>query len=608
MGPDDDLRVETARLRARLDLLVERTRRLQRLTAHLSTALRMAEVAAIVTGESASALDSATAGLWRVDAAAGELVLIGSHNYPEATRALVERIPIAGSAAVAEAARTRAPIWLSTRADYEARYPGSETRTREVQPGATFATAALPIVLDEQVLGAIALTFAGERTFDDDERAYLSYLAIHCAQAFDRARLYEAETVAHHAAESARNRALFLAQASALLGSSLDYEQTLRNVAALAVPRMADWCGVELVDATGVGQQVAVAHVDPAKVELAHEIRRRYPPDRNRATGVPNILRTGVSELYAEIPDEMLVASAQDPEHLRITRELGLSSAMVIPIKDRGKTLGAISFVLSDQRRYTPDDVVMGEALGERAGAAIANAKLYDEATSAVRLRDEFLLIAGHELRTPLAALMLHHQSLAQAADTMPISKVRDKAKKLVQQSDRLSHLVDELLDVSRITAGQVTLALEELDLAKLVEEIVERMTEDSQRRSTVRVVGESAIGHWDRGRLDQVVTNLVANAFKYGSGQQIDVRVSREDSHAVLSVRDRGIGIAEADHKRIFDRFERAVSPRNFGGLGLGLWIVNQLVEAHKGTISVASTPGQGSTFTVRLPVTPRT
>ncbi len=509
-----------------------------------------------------------------------------------------------GTAAVAEAARTGSAIWLSTRADYEARYPGSESRMRELGPAALFATAALPIVLHDQVLGAIALTFTGERPFDEEERAYLSYLAVHCAQAFDRARLYEAETLAREQAEAARNRAVFLAQASALLGTSLDYEQTLRNVAALAVPKMADWCGVDLLDATGISQQVAVAHVDPAKVEYAHELRRRYPPDPNAATGVPNILRTGVSELYAEIPDALLVATAIDAEHLRITRELGLRSAMAVPITDRGRTLGVISFILTDDRRYTPDDLIMGEALGERAGAAIANAKLYDEATSAIRLRDEFLLIAGHELRTPLAALMLHHQSLAQAADSMPISKVRDKAKKLVAQSDRLARLVEELLDVSRITAGQVRLATEELDLAKLVEEIVERMTEDPQRRSTVRMIGESAIGHWDRGRLDQVVTNLVANAFKYGSGEQVDVQVSREDAHAVLTVRDRGIGIPEADQKRIFDRFERAVSARHFGGLGLGLWIVHQLVTAHRGEISVASTPGQGSTFTVRLPL----
>ncbi|MBA3451551.1 MAG: GAF domain-containing protein, partial [Deltaproteobacteria bacterium] len=275
MAADVDLTAENARLRGRLELLVERARRLQRLTAHLSTALRMTDIASIVVSESAAALESNSAGLWRVDAAAGELVLLGSHNYPDGALALVNRIPLAATAPVADAARTGTPIWLSSRAEYEARYPISEGRTRNLAPAPTYATASLPIVLDGRVLGAIALTFLGDRPFDEEERAYLMYLAVHCAQAFDRARLYEGETAARYQAEAAKNRALFLAQASALLGSSLDYEQTLRNVAALAVPTLADWCAVELVDAKGVNQQVAVAHVDPAKVEFAHELRRR---------------------------------------------------------------------------------------------------------------------------------------------------------------------------------------------------------------------------------------------------------------------------------------------------------------------------------------------
>ncbi len=588
----------------RLNQLLERTRRLQEVTAHLSTALRVTDVADIVLRESATALGANSAAVWRIETSTSDLVLLGARNFNDAALALAQRISPSSPLVAAECARTGEPILLSSRADYVRRYAGAEERIRTMAPSAAFATAALPIRLDRSVLGVIALTFAGEREFDDDERAYLVHLAVHTAQGFERARLYEAETQGRKDAETARNRALFLARASELLGSSLDFEQTLRNVAALAVPGMADWCGVELVDDEGVSQQVAVAHVDPDKVQFAHDLRKRYPPDPNAATGTPNILRTGVSELYAEIPDDLLVASAIDDEHLRIIRTLGLSSAMAVPIKDRGRTVGVISFIYSDARRYTPDDVVMGEQLGERAGAAIANGKLYDQATSAIRLRDEFLLIAGHELRTPLAALMLHHQSLALAPDTMPISKVRERAKKLVIQSDRLARLIEELLDVSRITAGRVTLVREELDLARLVEDIVERMTEDPARKSTVRVVAESAIGTWDRGRIDQVVTNLVANAFKYGGGEQIDVRVDREAAHAVLSVRDRGIGISAVDQARIFERFERAVSPRNFGGLGLGLWITRQLVEAHGGTISVESTPGQGSTFTVLLPL----
>jgi signal transduction histidine kinase len=599
------LHAQIAWLRERMELLLDRTTRIQRLTVHLSTALRMDEVAQTVIDESAAALGAHSAGLWTLDPTTRELVLLRSIHYPEAVLATVRRIPIAASIPVADAARTGEPIWLSSRADYEARYPVSEGRSRGAAPGPSYSTASLPIIVSGRVLGTLALTFIGDRAFDADERSYLMYLAVHCAQAFDRARLYEAETTARRQAEAAQNRASFLARASELLGSSLDYQQTLRNVATLAVPGIGDWCGVELVDDKGIAQQVAVAHIDPAKVELAHVLREKYPVDPSAATGVPNILRTGKSELYAEIPDELLVAGSIDAEHLRITRALGLTSAMAVPIKDRGLTIGAISFVLSDERRYTKDDLQMAEQLGERAGAAIANAKLDDEATRAIRLRDEFLLIAGHELRTPLAAITLHHQALARTPDSTPISKIRDKGVRLVSQSDRLEKLIEELLDVSRISAGRLTLARETVDLSLLVHTIVERMRDDAERnRSTLRLTTERAIGHLDRGRIDQIVTNIVSNAIKYGGGQPIDVQLARDGEQAVLTVRDRGIGIAPDDQVRIFERFERAVSARNFGGLGLGLWIVRQLVEAHDGTISVESVKDEGSTFVVRLPL----
>ncbi|MDB4961337.1 MAG: Sensory box histidine kinase [Myxococcales bacterium] len=589
-----------------MELMVDRTTRIQRLTVHLSTALRMEEVAQTVIDESATALGAHSAALWSFDHTAGELVLLRANNYPEVALATVRRIPIAAAIPVAEAARTGEPIWLSSRTDYEARYPVSEGRARGIAPGPTYSIASLPIVVSGRVLGVLALTFIGDRAFDADERSYLMYLAVHCAQAFDRARLHEAEMTARRQAESAQVRATFLARASELLGSSLDYQQTLRNVAALAVPGIGDWCGVELVDDKGVPQQVAVAHIDPAKIELAHALRHKYPVDPAAPSGVPNILRTGKSELYPEIPDALLVASAIDDEHLRITRALGLTSAMAVPVKDRGTTIGAISFILTDERRYTPDDLQMAEQLGERAGAAIANAKLYDEATRAIRLRDEFLLIAGHELRTPLAAITLHHQALARTPDSTPISKIRDKGVRLVSQSDRLEKLIEELLDVSRISAGRLTLTRETVDLALLVHTIVERMRDDADRnRSTVQLTTERAIGFWDRSRVDQIVTNLISNAIKYGGGQPIDVKLAREDDEAVLTVRDRGIGIAPADQARIFERFERAVSARNFGGLGLGLWIVRQLVESHGGTIAVESVKDEGSTFVVRLPLT---
>lgn len=607
-----ELRAENERLRQRAAMIARRAAGLASVISRLASAVRTADVAEIIVEAGNTALEAHSGGLWRISDDRTSLVLARSTNYPPEALERVRTLPLRAGIPIADAVLAKQPVWLASRAEYERRYPASEARTREVSP-IEYATAALPIMLDDEVLGVLALTFAEVRQFDADERSFLMFLVSHCAHGFERARLYESELEARRcaehaqeAAEVAQARATFIAQASAALGSSLDYEDTLRNVAALAVPRMADWCGVELGEIPEQARQVAVAHVDPAKVQLAQDLRTKYPPDFAATTGWPQVMRTGVSEIYPEIPQALLIAGAQDEEHLRIIRELGLVSAMVVPIKDRGRTVGVLSFVISHSaRRYTPDDVLMAEQLAERAGAAIANATLYDQAVKAIRLRDEFLLIAGHELRTPLAAMSLHHESLLAARPEMPITKVKERAAKLVEQSNRMSRLIDELLDVSRISAGRLTLERTDVDLGELVSECADRMREDLLRaRCELRVAATPVVGHWDRGRLDQVVTNLLSNASKYGKGHPIEVAVTHDAGGAQLTVRDHGIGIAAADQARIFERFERAVPVRNFGGLGLGLWIVRQLVEAHGGTISVASVPGDGATFCVRLPL----
>jgi signal transduction histidine kinase len=607
---DADERMSTAEATspaARLDRLLEQTTRLHRLTAHLSTALHLSDVAEVVVDEGTTALDALSGALWTLDTAAEQLVLVRAKGYPDEALASVRRLPLDPRIPVADAVVRREPVWLSSRAEYEARYGESASRTEEMM-NRPYSVAALPIVLREEVLGVLTLVFTTERPFDEDDRRFLTVLALHCAQGFERARAYAAERDARHAAEVARERAVFLARASALLASSLDYEETLRNVAALAVPKIGDWCGVELVGEDGVGAQVAVAHVDPAKVEYARELRRRYPPDRDSPTGAPNVLRTGVSEMYPEIPDEILVATARDEEHLRIARELGLRSVMIVPIKDRESVLGAISFVAAESgRRYTEDDLLMAEQLAERAGAAIANARLYETARAAIRVRDEFMLIAGHELRTPIAALVLHHDSLLATRDGTPLDKIRERAGKLRTQTERLARLVEDLLDVSRISAGRLVLEREEIDLGALARETAERMHDEFERARTPLHLDVAEVrGSWDRARLDQVLTNLLGNAVKYGKGSPVELRVQRDGESARIAVADQGIGVAPEDQLRIFKRFERAVSPRKFGGLGLGLWITSQLVEAHGGTIEVVSEPGAGATFVVVLPLAP--
>ena len=193
--------------------------------------------------------------------------------------------------------------------------------------------------------------------------------------------------------KDAELRERFLAEAGQLLASSLDYGQTLERVARMVVPRLADWCGIDMLDDEGGIQQVAVAHVDPAKVELAHELRQRYPPDMDAPNGVPAILRGGPAELYAEIPDELLVAGAQDEEHLRVIREVGLKSAMAVPMRIGDVTLGAISLVTAESgRRYDEDDLLFAQDLALRAATAVQNSRLFEEQQRVARTLQASLL------------------------------------------------------------------------------------------------------------------------------------------------------------------------------------------------------------------------
>jgi len=227
-------------------------------------------------------------------------------------------------------------------------------------------------------------------------------------------------------------------------------------------------------------------------------------------------------------------------------------------------------------------------------------------AEEAIHARDEFLSIASHELRTPLTSLLLATQQVANAArdGRLPATTLR-ALETPRRQAERLVRLVDALLDVSSIQAGRLRLEVEAVDLEGVVREVLGRFRQElANAHSEVTVHVHGAVGGvWDRSRIDQVVTNLISNAIKYGRGGGIDIRLTGTDDEVRLVVQDRGIGIAPEQTGRLFQRFERAVSSRQYGGLGLGLFIVRQIVEMHGGNVRVESEPGVGSTFTVTLP-----
>jgi PAS domain S-box-containing protein len=284
---------------------------------------------------------------------------------------------------------------------------------------------------------------------------------------------------------------------------------------------------------------------------------------------------------------------------------------IVTPITARNHVYGALAFsAKQNRRRYRPTDLALAEDLALRIAFAIENARLYTEAQLAIGARDEFLSVASHELRTPLTPLLLQLQSLQRARldggipmhDPNEVAKVVQRAERQVH---RLTALVENLLDVSRIRAGQLRLTPQELDLAELTREVAARFAEELKRSGCGLEIEASqpVNGSWDRLRVEQVITNLLSNAIKYGSGRPIHITVDSPGSAARIRVSDRGIGIAPEKQSSIFERFGRAVSARSYGGLGLGLYITKQIVEAHKGEITVDSRPQEGSTFTVILP-----
>jgi signal transduction histidine kinase len=404
----------------------------------------------------------------------------------------------------------------------------------------------------------------------------------------------------------------FISEAGRILASSLEYEKTLKTVAALAVPRLADWCVVEVLARDGSSEQLAVAHVDPEKAERAAEQRRRYPPDPNREDGLWRVMRTGEAELHEEIPDDLLAGAAHDEEHLKQLRALGFCSMIIAPLTARGRALGALTLISAESgRRFGRADLALAEELAIRAAIAIDNARLFAQAQEAIRKRDEFLALASHELSTPLTTLSLQMGGLVRAAKTgrlegAAVEVLIDKLTRADAQVKRLTGLVGELLDVSRIASGRMELERGEVDLTALAREVVERFQEHATAAGCpITVSGEgSLVGRWDRNRLDQVITNLLSNALKYAPCTPVDIAIEALPwGGAALHVRDGGPGVALEDQARIFERFERAVPAKKFSGMGLGLWLTRQIIEAHGGKIRVESRLGAGATFTIELP-----
>lgn len=410
------------------------------------------------------------------------------------------------------------------------------------------------------------------------------------------------------------DRSKFLAEAGELLVSSLDYEKTLHDIAKLAVVQLADWCAFDILGEDGKIVSVAIVHRDPSKLELTKKLHASYLAKEDNLVGAANVIRTGNREVHSFINDGLLRNFTNDEDQINLVHSVGDQSAMIIPMKVQNTVVGAMTFSSVIPNHYLDErNVSIAEELGRRAGLAYENSKLYRISQQAIEVRNDFLSIASHELNTPITSLKLQLQLTKKQLDMnvdgiFPVDKFTRSIDASVKQVDRLINLVQVLLDVSRIQSGKFNFSFENLQVSDVVTEVLDRFKEIISNADCELSVSNltDVSAYWDKTRVEQVIINILTNAIKYAPGK-IELRLEKLDGHIKFLFVDHGKGIDNDKIRSIFDRFERATSNETVSGLGLGLYIVKQIVEGHGGKIEVSSKIDAGTTFTVLLPLDSR-
>ncbi|HEX7125295.1 MAG TPA: ATP-binding protein [Thermodesulfobacteriota bacterium] len=457
-------------------------------------------------------------------------------------------------------------------------------------------TSGVTVIIDgrRRPFGVLGAHSCRPRTFTRDDIHFLQAVANVLAMAIER----------KWADESQR----FLAEASRQLAGSLDYDATLASVSRLAVPRLADCCVVDLVDRDRSIRRLAATHVDPEKEALARELLR-VPPDAASRHPIPEAIRSGRPEVLADAQGVLPARVGHEPRQLEVLEALRLRQLMVVPLVARNRTLGAITFASTSSARYDDADLALAEDLARRAALAADNARLYEEAQEAIRVRDDFLARASHELRTPLTVvkgnLAFFTRGVAPAEGANLVSAAR-------RHVDQMIRLLNDLLDASRLAAGQLPLDVEAVELAAEVAEVLGQVAPLAQEKGVAILnavePGLALVG--DRLKIEQILVNLLTNAIKHTpSGGTIRVTGYAAGGELEVRVQDSGAGIPREHLERIFEPFVQitGVSGRPTAarqGAGLGLAIARRLTELHGGRIWAESAGlGCGSTFVLRLP-----
>jgi signal transduction histidine kinase/transcriptional regulator with GAF, ATPase, and Fis domain len=728
---------------------------LQEVTNALSSAVTAADVAAIIVDKGVSALGAYAGSMVLLSSDGQTLERVGAIGYPEEMLARWQRIPLDGAIPLSEAVRDRAPVLIGDDGTLSARYP---QLTSERAITGTRAIAAVPLLANGRVLGAIGLSFRAEQQFSSEDRAFMLNLAAKSALALERARLYDEalgarrqaqEAVDELSGERARldtivqqmpaglliaeapsgklvrgNEQLehilrrqfiaspnvaayadwqfsslsgvalrpeefplarsillgervvgeslgvtrgdgtrgfvtvsstpildrdgriiaavatvddvtdqrrseeslrFLAEASSILASSLDYEDTLPTIAKLAVPFLADACVIDVIDLEGGVRRVAAVHREASRATAVQTALRTKPDPTALHHPIVRALRTGMSDLFPEYPSPVRTPppgsgrtsgsfARISGEHLPadpydFLGELRPTSLIVVPLFARGRTRGAITLIIEGgERQYGAQELSLAEEFARRAGLAVDNARLYQDAQVANDAKTDFLGAMSHELRTPLNAIIGYTELVLMGVPAPIPDSGRQQVERVRNASHHLLHLIDEVLAFSRLETGQEELRRGSAQLSAVVTEaasVVAPLAVERRLELRIDAPSEPVTLETDVGKVRHILLNLLSNAVKFTDDGQVVLTARVENGDVRFDVRDTGIGIPAQHHERIFDPFWQVENKasRRIPGTGIGLSVARRLARLLGGDITVSSRPGEGSTFTARVP-----